>query len=127
QIYEQIKKMILEKKYVENQKLPSKRGLADSLKVSPMTVDVAYQQLLTEGYIYSKPKSGYYVEANLAYFKTIPTTYTNSNIQKPVKTMQYAFKTNVVDTSLFPYSTWSKLTKTVLLDYQHALLNESDQ
>ena len=127
QIYEQIKKMILEKKYVENQKLPSKRGLADSLKVSPMTVDVAYQQLLTEGYIYSKPKSGYYVEANLAYFRTIPNNYTNSNIQKPVKTMQYAFKTNVVDTSLFPYSTWSKLTKTVLLDYQHALLNESDQ
>ena len=32
-----------------------------------------------------------------------------------------------MDTSLFPYSTWSKLTKTVLLDYQHALLNESDQ
>ena len=85
QIYEQIKKMILEKKYVENQKLPSKRGLADSLKVSPMTVDVAYQQLLTEGYIYSKPKSGYYVEANLAYFKTIPTNYTNSNIQNQLR------------------------------------------
>lgn len=127
QIYEQIKKMILEKKYIENQKLPSKRGMADSLKVSPMTVDVAYQQLMAEGYIYSKPKSGYFVEKDLDTFIPVKTVSNQDiDMKKSVKTYPYAFKTNVVDTSLFPYATWSKLTRTVLLDYQHALLNESD-
>jgi GntR family transcriptional regulator/MocR family aminotransferase len=42
EIYEQFKRMILEGKMVEHQKLPSKRKLAENLKVSPLTVEAGY-------------------------------------------------------------------------------------
>ena len=40
---------------------PSARW-AENLNVSRITVENAYQQLLTEGYLVSKPRSGYYAE-----------------------------------------------------------------
>ncbi|MDD9149091.1 PLP-dependent aminotransferase family protein [Sporolactobacillus sp. CQH2019] len=42
-------------------KLPSKRRLSAYLKVSLNTVDNAYQQLLAEGYVESRPRSGLFV------------------------------------------------------------------
>ena len=44
-----------------NEKLPSKRNLADNKNVSLITIEKAYDQLLQEGYIYSIEKKGYYV------------------------------------------------------------------
>lgn len=61
QLYENIKNDILNKKIITAEKLPSKRMLANHLKISVMTVESAYEQLISEGYIYSKPKSGYFV------------------------------------------------------------------
>jgi len=42
-------------------RLPSKRGLAEHLGVSVITVEGAYRQLMAEGYISSRERSGYYV------------------------------------------------------------------
>ncbi|WP_234943477.1 GntR family transcriptional regulator [Priestia megaterium] len=61
QLYEYIKKEIVSSRVEVNDKLPSIRSLADYLNVSRNTVDVAYQQLLAEGYVESRPKSGMYV------------------------------------------------------------------
>lgn len=44
-------------------RLPSKRQLADHLGVSLITVEGAYRQLLAEGYIYTRPRRGYYVSS----------------------------------------------------------------
>ena len=44
------------------EKLPSKRALAENLEVSKITVEAAYSQLLSEGYICSREKVGYFVE-----------------------------------------------------------------
>ena len=62
-LYKQIKADILEFRLSPNEKLPSKRALAKHLNISVITVEGAYNQLLAEGYIYSQPKSGYYVSA----------------------------------------------------------------
>ena len=43
------------------QKLPSKRTLADHLGVSLVTVEAAYRQLVAEGYVMSRERSGYFV------------------------------------------------------------------
>ncbi len=61
-VYEEYKKKIVKKVYEPQQKLPSIRGAAKHYGVSTTTIEHAYQQLLIEGYIYSKPKRGYYVE-----------------------------------------------------------------
>ena len=60
-LYKCIRSDILEGKIRAGEKLPSKRGFAKNLGVSVITVENAYAQLMAEGYLYSVPKSGYYV------------------------------------------------------------------
>ena len=43
------------------EKLPSIRNCASDLGISKNTVEAAYYELLAEGYIESRPKSGFYV------------------------------------------------------------------
>ena len=60
-LYKQIKNDIVNYRLSPDEKLPSKRELAKHLNISTITVENAYSQLMAEGYIYSKPKSGFYV------------------------------------------------------------------
>ncbi len=43
------------------ERLPSTRSLAEYLQVARSTVDYAYDQLLSEGYIEARPYKGYFV------------------------------------------------------------------
>ena len=43
-------------------KLPSKRKLAEFLAISQTTIELAYGQLVAEGFITSVARSGYFVE-----------------------------------------------------------------
>ncbi len=61
QIYEVVKQRILSGELTSGEKLPSLRLLAADLGISVTTVELAYSQLLVEGYVTSKAKSGYYV------------------------------------------------------------------
>lgn len=54
QLYNGIKEAIISKKIAVGEKLPSKRKLADFLNISQTTIEIAYAQLLAEGYIMSK-------------------------------------------------------------------------
>ena len=60
-LYRCIKEDITGENLIAGQKLPSKRTFAKNLGVSVITVENAYEQLIAEGYIYSVPKSGYFV------------------------------------------------------------------
>ncbi len=60
-LYKSIKNDILQGKLEAEEKLPSKRSLAKQLGISLITVETAYAQLLTEGYIYTEPRKGYFV------------------------------------------------------------------
>ena len=44
-------------------RLPSKRALAEHLRVSVVTVEGAYSQLEAEGYLQARPKRGFFVSA----------------------------------------------------------------
>jgi len=48
----------------QGDRLPSIRGLAEALKVSPSTVVEAYDRLAAEGIVVSRPGSGFYVSAD---------------------------------------------------------------
>lgn len=61
QLYEEIKKSIIGQKLEPAMKLPSVRRLSTDLGLSKTTVEGAYQQLVVEGYIDARPRSGYYV------------------------------------------------------------------
>ena len=61
QIYLAIKRDIEDGKISFGEKLPSTRLLAANLNVSRFTVDLAYDQLVSEGYIQARAGSGYFV------------------------------------------------------------------
>ncbi|MBR4888230.1 MAG: winged helix-turn-helix transcriptional regulator, partial [Clostridia bacterium] len=61
-LYRAIKEDILAGRLPAGEKLPSKRMLAQHLRVSVVTVQNAYAQLVAEGYLSSREKKGYFVE-----------------------------------------------------------------
>lgn len=104
------------------EKLPSKRALSAHLKISIITVETAYAQLIAEGYITSKPGSGFYAEDIAKTDKVSSDSEIGEIFQKnlPIK---YDFRTNRIDTSDFPFSTWAKLSREVLSEQSADLLN----
>ncbi|MSS63335.1 MocR-like pyridoxine biosynthesis transcription factor PdxR [Velocimicrobium porci] len=112
QIYHYLKQEIQTGRLSCGTKLPSTRNLASHLSVSRNTVDMAYGQLLSEGYIESFPKRGYFVNE----IKCL-TQICSANNQKNAKPMldssmyQYDFSPFAVDLAHFPYHTWRQLSK----------------
>ena len=58
QLYEYLRTGIFAGDIQVGEKLPSLRRLAKDLGLSVTTVEQAYNQLLVEGYVVSRPKSG---------------------------------------------------------------------
>ena len=73
QLYDHISDAILKGEMSAGEKLPSLRSLAKSTGLSITTIEQCYNQLLVEGYIYSKAQSGYYVDRVFPHSeKTVP-------------------------------------------------------
>src|SRR4051812_48228414 len=62
QLYIGIKNAIIHKQIEVGTKLPSKKKLAEFLNISQTTIEIAYAQLVAEGYIISRPRIGFFVE-----------------------------------------------------------------
>lgn len=127
-LYEQLcrefRKRIEEGTLKAGEKLPSKRALAAELGISPITVENAYAQLVAEGYLEARPKSGFFVEARLG-----PLPGPLRPIPQPESERtpwSFDFRTNVADPDLFPYAEWAKLGKEILLSRGPSLLNRTD-
>ena len=60
QLYETLKEDLMSDRYPAGTRMPSKRILSSHLGISVNTVDSAYQQLVSEGYIEARARSGYY-------------------------------------------------------------------
>ena len=61
QIYSQIKDAILSGQVAEGEALPSIRALAKDLRISVITTKRAYDELESEGFIYTLPGKGCFV------------------------------------------------------------------
>lgn len=61
QVKKQIRAAILDEQLKGNAPLPSIRNLAKELRVSVITISKAYNDLESEGLIYSIPSKGYFV------------------------------------------------------------------
>lgn len=61
QVYDQIRAAILEGRLVAGERLPSTRNLSLALGISRNTVSLAYEQLISEGYLDTRVGSGSYV------------------------------------------------------------------
>ena len=111
QLYLGLKKIIIQKEMEVGTKLPSKRQLAEFLNISQTTIEIAYGQLLAEGYIISKPRIGFYV-AEIDELPYIEKGTIKHMIKAATKnTLQYDFHPGKIDTDSFPISLWRKYAK----------------
>lgn len=124
QLYEAIKREVVSGKLLNGEKLPSVRLMAKMLGIGKVTVENAYSQLLVEGYIESKEKSGYYVtrfEANeFGHFK-VPMD--GPKRQKTVREHTRKYYTDGSDANSFNFQIWKKAMHKVLEYQQQDLLN----
>ena len=117
-LYRCIRSDILSGRLPAGKKLPSKRALAQNLEVSKITVEAAYNQLLSEGYIRSQERKGYFVEA----VERHAQPNTEEILQKQCPKREYLLDLTSNGTEQFPFSVWSKLQREVMLDYGEKLL-----
>lgn len=112
QVYNKVREDIVSGKMSEGQALVPIRELAYMLGVSKNTVDLAYKQLLAEGYIRAKRGSGYFVENMEKYGINIHTdsdagiVYNTSD--KNEKKLLYDFSFESVNSSEFEWKKWKK-------------------
>ena len=66
EVMEAIRGKIASRALARGDRLPSIRNLAMALKVSPSTVVEAYDRLVSEGVVVSRPGAGFYVSAGVA-------------------------------------------------------------
>ena len=116
-LYRCIRGDILSGNLKAGEKLPSKRALAENLEISKITVETAYSQLLSEGYIRSEEKVGYFVEA-----VERPDPKPVSQISSVETVSAPTLDLTANGTEQFPFSVWSKLQREVMLDYGEKLL-----
>ena len=95
------------------EKLPSRRALAEHLRLSVITVEGAYRQLEAEGYLFSRPRRGFFV----AEVETLPAA-AKAAVLPPEKTREWRLdlKTNRLDAARFPLAVWTRLTRQCLSD-----------
>ena len=117
-LYRCIRQDILSGTLQPGEKLPSKRALAQNLEVSKITVETAYSQLLSEGYIRAQEKVGYFVEDVEHHAPPAPQP---ASAETPPR-QEYLLDLTANGTEHFPFSVWSKLQREVMLDYGEKLL-----
>ena len=140
-LYRCIKLDILEGVLAAGSRLPSKRKFAKHHQISLKTVENTYEQLLTEGYIYSEEKRGYYVSpletdtgARQARHQShLPFSVYGSEVDSPAPEPHTAgakaaffadFTSNQTAAEKFPYDTWAKLIRGILSEGSCGLLQK---
>ena len=92
-------------------KLPSKRRMCALTGVSMSTVETAYSLLAAEGYVLSKPRSGYVCARLLLPAPAAPPPVPELPPSPDPPRWAYDCSTSAVDTSAFPFSSWARITK----------------
>lgn len=113
QLYQYLAEEIQNGRLAAGNRLPSKRQLCTHLGVSMSTVETAYDILAAEGYILSKPRSGFVVCDVLPLPAVEGTALAMPSLPHPPAQSRwdYEFSTGAVDTSVFPFSTWARISK----------------
>ena len=127
QIYEYIKTDIRNGKISCGEKLPSTRALAKYLEISRSTVELAYEQLLAEGYVEAEACRGFFVTQieELYQWETAKETVAQKII-KEENVYKYDFSPRGVDLQSFPYGVWRKLSKEILSNDKSDLFQLGD-
>lgn len=139
QIYEHIRQEIRAGKLLAGERLPSTRSLAEYLQVARSTVEYAYDQLLSEGYIESRPYRGYFVcpveellkmegmadqDAGIAEHPAV--SFQDRSGEAKQAGAEYDFSPYEIDMSGFPFGVWKRITRNILNDDNSKLFSQGE-
>ena len=127
QIYGFIREEIRGGRIRAGERLPSARALSGYLSVSRSTVDLAYEQLVSEGYLESVPCKGYFVcEIEGLYRLDEKKEETKEDDAAEQMPFRYDFAVTGTAPGGFPQNSWKKISKEVLLDADDSLFQLGD-
>ena len=112
QLYDSIKEKICGGCPAVGEKMSSIRRISEELGVSRTTVEQAYQQLCVEGYLDSRPQSGYYVEAAVIEKSAGSSNEISQNEPEPL--VKYDFGSRYIDARSSDLDLWRKYVRSVL-------------
>ncbi|MDO5734127.1 MAG: PLP-dependent aminotransferase family protein [Eubacteriales bacterium] len=120
QLYLHLREGILAGDIKAGERLPSKRRLADDLKISQNTVIRAYQHLVDEGYVKALERSGYYVEELSLLYRPVETTSLSPPAQgeKESSKILYDFAYGGVDPKALPLKELQRAYRKVIGESQ---------
>ncbi|TDG03550.1 PLP-dependent aminotransferase family protein [Paraburkholderia guartelaensis] len=123
QIYEVVRRAVLDHTLAHGQKLPSSRQLSSDLGISRITVSLAYDRLIAESYLSATTGSGTFVANTGALPRSAPEKGSVTALWRPLAKRgeqissgsggipQHwgAFVPGVADASMFPFHIWKRL------------------
>lgn len=112
QLYNQLAGQIRRGSLSPGTRMPGKRSLAQRLGLSVNTVDTAYQMLVAEGYLESRPRSGFFVQ-QVEQLLEVPRQQA-APVPTPPPKPRFDCSTGSVDTDLFPFRTWGRIQRDLL-------------
>ncbi|QGQ98902.1 PLP-dependent aminotransferase family protein [Paenibacillus psychroresistens] len=128
QLYRYFQQEIKSKHIPAGTRLPAIRRLSEHLHISRNTVEAAYMQLIAEGYVESRPRSGLYVVELEEEFSLAKDKVKRSSIRKmvtePKKTIPQTtetrcdFKNGTIDLRYFPLTVWNRLSYQTMQDVE---------
>ena len=121
-LYSLIRDDILRGKIKCGEKLPSKRVFAAELGVSVVTVQLAYDQLLAEGYVRSKERSGFFAERVANGLKGRQPSAVKAEEKGEGDKFAIDLVHGNTPPDMFPFSVWARLMRSVLADCGEHLL-----
>lgn len=127
-IYKCLKKDIINGNILPNEKLPSKRFFAKNNGISTITIQNAYDQLISEGYIYTIPKKGYYASdisgiEKVQRVHAMPLKPTVS--LDPENEHLFSLSESEYNPDNFPFSVWARVMRDVISNKKDALMQKS--
>lgn len=120
QLYTAIVRQIREGRLPVGERMPGKRSLASQLAVSVNTVDTAYQMLVAEGYLESRPRSGFFVQDVPEVFSA-PASPVMAAAQAETPHWRFDCSTGSVDPALFPFRSWARIQRELLFNQPELL------
>ena len=112
QVYDYYKELITAGRLAGGTKMPSIRRCAQQLGLSRTTIETAYLCLAADGYIISRPQSGYYVTGRAV--RKASDTIAESPHDTFKNKILYNFTSNNVDADSFDFSLWRRYIKSTL-------------
>lgn len=113
QVYDYYKNLIVTGRLPENTKMPSIRRCAQQLGLSRTTIETAYLCLAADGYIISRPQSGYYVTGRHVKNTSI-SVFSHEKKETDNNKILYNFTSNNVDADSFDFNLWRRYIKSTL-------------